>query len=379
MNNFLSGALIAVCLILSGCTALSAVSMIGNTISRTVEAQQRKKAEEPAHKRVAITNVNLGVEYMRQGYYEKALDKFNRALEADPDYALTYNMLGVLYQLLEDPDGAEKHFKHSLKIDKEKPSTLNNYGQFLCKQDRELEAEEKFLTATNNPFYTTPELAYANVGSCAYMHKKTEIAVKYFEKSLFLNPDMSVALSQMAEISFDRGDYIIARDYMDRYLKQTRHTPRTLWLAIRIERQFNDVDKLASYSLLLRNQFPDTVEAELLRISEEYLSSTKTQSPDVNQSRELPDNSIKKLAHTIDAADLLVNEAEKSGDSYETSVEPQKSEATVSRKNSEQSDLEQLRKVSKTPVSLNTFGLISEADYSFYPLLLQEKDLLDIE
>ncbi len=116
---------------------------------------------------MAFTNVNLGVEYMRQGAYEKALAKFNRAVKADPKYALTYNMLGILYQLLEDPELAEKNFKQSLKLEADDPSALNNYGQFLCKQDRRIEAEESFLAAAGNPFYATPELAYTNAGSCA--------------------------------------------------------------------------------------------------------------------------------------------------------------------------------------------------------------------
>ena len=123
---------------------------------------------------------------MRQGAYETALAKFNKAVKADPKYAITYNMLGVLYQQLDDPVEAENNFKESLKLAPEDPSALNNYGQFLCKQDRQTEAEEHFLAAAGNPFNTTPELAYTNAGSCAYIHKQTDVAIKYFQKSLTL-------------------------------------------------------------------------------------------------------------------------------------------------------------------------------------------------
>ena len=198
---------------------------------------------------------------------------------------------------------------------------------------KETEAEEHFLAAANNPFYTTPELAYANAGSCAYLHKHTDIAIKYFQKSLSINPEMPVALSQMVEISFDNGEFVLARDYMDRYLKGTRHTPKTLWLGIRIERHFDDVDRLASFSLLLRNKFPDTVEAELLRISEEYISSTKTSKPDPSASNE-----------------------------YSSKPVP-----------------EHVSRVGKAAVLRGTSGLLGEADLSFYPLLLEEKDLLGME
>ena len=319
--------------IISGCTPLSAVSMIGSTLSRTIEKEQQKKAEEPANLQIAVTNVRVGVEYMRQGYHEKALEKFNRAIEADPKYALTYNMLGVLYQLLEDPVAAENNFKKSLKLKEEDSSTLNNYGQFLCKQNRETEAEEYFLKAAGNPFYETPELAYANAGSCAYMHEQIDIAVKYFEKSLSINPAVAVALSQMAEIRFNAGDINMARDYMNRYLDVAKHSAKTLWLAIRIERHFGDVDKLASYFLLLRNQFADTKEAELLRISEGNIARVKQQKYELNASKE------------------------KSGE--------------IARK--------QESSVKEISISSTVPGLLDDAELPFYPMLLEEAELLGIK
>ena len=332
MDRLLLVLVIAYCLTASGCTPLGAVSMIGSTISRTVEIEQNKKEREPVNRRVAYTNVNLGVEYMRQGDYEKALSKFNRAIDADDKYAVAYNMLGVLYQLLEEPEQAEDNFNKALKLEPEDPSALNNYGQFLCKQEREAEAEEKFLAAAANPFYSTPELAYTNAGSCAYLHKNVERAEQYFQKSLQVNPQMPVALSQMAEITFDKGQYTTARDYLERYLEVASHTPKTLWLGIRIERQFNDLDRLASYTLLLRNKYPDTVEAELLRISEDY----------------------KKTSNASTA---------------------QKNTVMISKQKSEPA---RQVPISRTAIT-DSRGLLGEVDLSYFPQYLEEKDLLELD
>ncbi|MEJ2093930.1 MAG: tetratricopeptide repeat protein [Gammaproteobacteria bacterium] len=95
--------------------------------------------------RVAETNLNLGVEYLKRGNYEKALDKLNRALEADPKYPPTYNALGILYQKLGKPDEAEGYFKRALRINPADPPTLNNYGQLLCAEERYEDAEKAFL------------------------------------------------------------------------------------------------------------------------------------------------------------------------------------------------------------------------------------------
>ena len=332
MDRLIAILVIAYCLVASGCTPLGAVSMIGSTISRTVEIEQNKKEREPVNRRVAYTNVNVGVEYMRQGDYEKALSKFNRAIEADDEYAIAYNMRGVLYQILEEAEQAEDNFQRALKLEPEDPSALNNYGQFLCKQKRDDEAEQMFLAAASNPFYNTPELADANAGSCAYLHKNVELAEQYFQRSLQANPEMPVALSQMADITFDKGQYSTAREYLERYLEVASHTPKTLWLGIRIERQFNDLDRLASYTLLLRNKYPDTVEAELLRISEDYKKSAT---------------------------------------------------AATTPKNREISRAEKPKPARQAPVIRTSVtdkrGLLGEVDLSFYPQYLEEKDLLELD
>ncbi len=370
-------------LIFSGCTVLGAASMIGSTISRAVEIQKNKKAREPANSQVAFTNVNLGVEYMRQGHYETALDKFHRAIDADPDYALSYNVLGVLYQLLGDAESAEENFKHSLKLEPDNPSTLNNYGQFLCKQAREKEAEEYFLAATSNPFYETPEVAYANAGSCAYMHKHTDVALQYFDLSLEKNPNLPIALSQLAEINFDNGDFISARDYMQRYLKNASHTPKTLWLGIRIERYFNNLDRVASYSLLLRNQYPDTREAELLRISEGIVRSNKT-APSRVASKSNPGKAQANKLEQIEAAqNPIVHVATPELLDINKEIFLADDPIIASAKTND-NIVEKITQAPATTVitltsNTDTQDLLGQVDLSFYPLLLQEKDLLNTE
>lgn len=315
MDRYIPIILVLACLALSACTPMGAAGLVGSTLSRTIEKEQNKKQKEPVNRRIAYTNVNLGVEYMRQGAYERALEKFEKAKSADPKYALTYNMLGVLYQMLDAPVDAEKNFKESLELEEGEPSALNNYGQFLCKQDRQEEAEALFLEAAANPFYATPELAYANAGSCAYLHKDTERAITHFQSSLQTNPAMPVALASMSEIRYDQGDYDLAQGYMDRFLEVSSHNPKTLWLAIRIARHFRDLDKVASYSLLLRNKYPDTREAELLRISEEYVASVRTEKPEPVSRKEivvaknaLPRQEKKniEILRLYDSSDLLV-------------------------------------------------------------------------
>ena len=216
---------------------------------------------------VTLSNLELGIAYMKQGAYEKALEKLNRAKEADPQYSPTYNALGLLYEQFGQQNKAEEHFKKAIRINSADSSTLNNYGRFLCKQDRRDEAESVFQQAADNPLYETPEIAITNAGVCFYNNQNTAKAEEYFRKALQLNPRVPPALLLMAEISYNQGETLSARGYLQRFQQISRHTPKSLWLGIRLEQALKNDDAVSSYALLLKNQFPDSEEAAKLRQS----------------------------------------------------------------------------------------------------------------
>jgi len=256
-------------LVLSGCSPLMAVGMAGQIVNRIGESaydqpyiSDTRPAINPND--VALTNLNLGIEYMRLEKYELALEKLQYARSAKPAYAPVYDALGLLYQRMGQSKEAEQYFQQALKLDKENPSSLNNYGQFLCSQDRMGDAEQYFLAAAENPLYRAPEIPYTNLGTCAYLHNDPDKAMDYFRKALSLNPYIPHALINLTEISCDRSDYVSARDYLDRYLAFNAQSPRSLWLGIRVENELGDKNKVSSYALLLRNKYPDSKETKLL-------------------------------------------------------------------------------------------------------------------
>lgn len=215
----------------------------------------------------AATNLQLAVEYMQRREYERALEKLDRAREADPDYPLTYNTYGVLYQSLGDNSRAEQNFKRALRLGGEDSPTLNNYGRFLCQQNRVDEADKVFQRAAGNPLYETPEIPITNAGICMLGAARAPEAERYFRRALEINPRMSPALLQMSHLSYAKGDSLKARGYLQRYLETARHTADSLWLGIQIEQKLGDRDAVASYSLQLRNNFPDSEQAQKLRAS----------------------------------------------------------------------------------------------------------------
>ena len=257
------------CLVLAACSPLAVVSTVGSTITNASYNQAErdlknpKKSHDQQALEVAIANMQLGLEYMKQGNYEKALYNLKRSTLAKADYAPSYSILGLLYQKLGDPVAAEANFKKSLKLDASDSSTYNNYGLFLCSNQRYEEANTAFLHAANNPLYDTPETALTNAGLCA-LESDPVTAENYFNQALNKNSEFPYALIQMARLSYDRSEYETAYEYFKRYKQKARQTPKSLWLGIRIAKELDYKDDFASYALLLKNKFPDTQEAKML-------------------------------------------------------------------------------------------------------------------
>lgn len=275
---------------LTACGPAAVIGSVGNVINRSIQKAEDRAMEEngvqpastphsqaqynnpPPYDRQAIAqaNLDLGIAYMQQGDNRAALDKLTRATIAKPDYAPTYNVLGVFYQRIGDYEKAESNFKKSLDLDADNFDTLNNYASFLCQTDRYEEAHAIYLSAADNRLNSRPEIALANAGQCAIKHGDPESGEEYLRRALAKNPQLAPALLQMADISYEQGEYLAARDYLQRCLAITKHTPRSLWLGIQIEQQLGergDRNAVSSYALLLRNKYSDSREAQMLKES----------------------------------------------------------------------------------------------------------------
>ncbi|MDP1007871.1 tetratricopeptide repeat protein, partial [Klebsiella pneumoniae] len=78
--------------------------------------------------------------------------------------------------------------------------TQNAYAVFLCRQQAYREADTHFLTATRDPFYGTPEVAWANAGVCARRAGRLDEATEYLRQGLEIDPSNPDALYQLAVI-----------------------------------------------------------------------------------------------------------------------------------------------------------------------------------
>jgi type IV pilus assembly protein PilF len=215
--------------------------------------------------KAASINVQLGSEYMAQGNLELSKLKFEKALDQNPDLASAHAGYALLMNQLGEAGKAKKHFKQALQLDPDDSGTLNNYGIFLCGQNKFKEADKQFMAALKNPLYKTPEFAYTNAGRCSLKNNDKAQAEAYFGKALQGNPKFPDALFEMADLQYTQRKFAQANSYLQKFERHGNHTATSLWLAVRVSRALGLRDAEASYSLLLKNKFPDSEEASFLR------------------------------------------------------------------------------------------------------------------
>ncbi len=230
----------------------------------TVPEDQPKVAPGGTANQLASVNTQLGLGYLQNGQLDLAWERLNTAIQADPNYATAHNGIALVYDQLNESDKAEEHFKRAIELNPSDSAAQTNYGAFLCQRGRMEEGEKYFMQAVANPLYTKPAMAYTNAGTCKLQADDPDGAEAYFRAALQADPRFPLALLNMAQVSYDKGEFLAARAYMQRLEEVSNHNSRSLWLGIRIEERLGDKDAVSSFAMLLKANYPDSRETQLL-------------------------------------------------------------------------------------------------------------------
>jgi len=244
---------------------LGVIAALALAACTTTEVQPPAGASKPDLKEAARLNTQLGIDYMRKGQFDLALEKLRKALDQDDELGMAHSAIALVYQQKGEPKLASQHYKEALSINSDDAVTLNNFGIFLCGQGKAEDAEEVFLRAAKNKDNRVPADAWANAGVCLRsVPKARDRAEGYLREALRLNPKHANALVTMAQYCYDKKDYLRARAFLQRYEIASRPTAQTLWIGAQTERALGDMNSARSYERRLRTEFPESAEADAL-------------------------------------------------------------------------------------------------------------------
>ena len=228
----------------------------------------KPKMDSKQREQAAEYNMQLGVDYFRQGNLQQAKDKLEKSLEQNPRSAQAHTAAGLLYDRLGDDKKADAHFSRAVSLDPKNPDILNNYAVYLCRKGQVEKGEKYAVQAATDPLYKTPEAAYLNAGYCASSAGDTKRAANYFRQALAVRPRFPEALIRLADLEFHAGNYMPARAFLERYMQTVPASAEALWLGVRIEKGLGNINSANDYARRLKNEFPTSGETHELMDSE---------------------------------------------------------------------------------------------------------------
>ena len=226
------------------------------------------RKEDAATKRqdAARVHTDLGQQYLRQGKYEIALEKLNKALSFDSGYVDAHTVIAVLYESIGDSAKAGEHYKRAAQLKPKGGNELNNFGSFLCRHGQFPEAQGYFERALADPFYQTPGVALTNSGSCLLKAGRRDEAEQALRLALEHNPSDGETLLQLAAASYEKGDYFKARGFMQRFEAAAAPRADGLLLARNIELKLGNSRAVSDYTRKLLQAFPQSQQAQSLNV-----------------------------------------------------------------------------------------------------------------
>jgi type IV pilus assembly protein PilF len=239
------------------CVALAALTACVSSGGSLSEPESKNDA--------AIANMNLGAGYLRQGNTTLAIERLQRALAQDPNLVQAHTTIALAYDQIGNLEQAENHFKRATQINPSEGSAANGYAAFLCTHgNRWAEAQPYFRRAAEDTKYGTPEVALTNAGVCAREAGELEAAEENFRAALMRNPRYADALLNMLELTYQRGEYLQARAFVQRYLDVRPATAPVLLTCVNAERALNNAAAADRCAAQLRSSFPGSPEVAQL-------------------------------------------------------------------------------------------------------------------
>ncbi|MEM9743670.1 MAG: type IV pilus biogenesis/stability protein PilW [Pseudomonadota bacterium] len=241
---------------------LAVLAVVGGLLGGCVTSQTGG-LPQPAPKQERVrAYLDLARGLLNEGNLDRARDPLDRALALDPESVEAHVLKAVLSENTGETGIAESLYAQALRLDGDDAQALNNYGGFLLRQGRLEEALEKLRRSVEDPSYPRRSVAYENLGVAELSAGNQPAAKLAFARALSLDADLPRANLELASLEFAEGNSQIASDFYERYRLQARQTPKSLCLGINIARALGDRDRLASFSIALRNLYPRSEEAK---------------------------------------------------------------------------------------------------------------------
>jgi len=246
-------------------TALALLSvLLSGCVTQNYENDDTPVVKNQANRDdMAATRISLGLGYLKMGNMPQAKQNLEKAKKFAPDMVQVYTAFAHYYETVGEHNLTIESYEKALSIKSDDADTLNNYGVYLCRQDKIEAAEKQLLKAIAVPSYILVAKSYENLSSC-FLQKddfvKTEM---YLNKAILHSPSSSSTLFQMVRLQYAMGDYKQAKSFEQRFEKVTRRfTSQSLALSYKVHYKLGQRKTAKNYGTMLVKMYPQSWEAQ---------------------------------------------------------------------------------------------------------------------
>jgi type IV pilus assembly protein PilF len=245
--------LLAAALVVGGCANLKKPE--GNDDQS--QSNSATSNESPARYRARL-HTELGASYLQRNQLAIALDELREATRVDPNYGLAHSIMGLVHANLGEDAKADAAFRRAIEVAPSEGDIRNQYGSFLCGQNKPDEGLAQFDAALRMPLYQTPNVALENAGSCALAAKKIRIAEGYFTRLTQQFPFSSRGFQGLAAVAMQTSRYNDVQRQVELGLRTQQFTPQLYFYGACAEKKLGNPLREREYRAQLKQRFADS-------------------------------------------------------------------------------------------------------------------------
>ena len=243
-------------------TAIS-ISLLSGCVTQSFENNEPIVKNQASRDEMAATRIALGLGYLKMGDMSQAKLNLEKAKGFSPNLVQVHTAFAHYYETVGESELAIGSFEQALSIKADSADTLNNYGVFLCRQDKLAAAEVQFLKAIAVPSYILVSQSYENLASCYLQSNDFEKAEMYLNKAIFHSPNRTIPLLQMVRMQYAMTDYKEAKRFLHKFERHTRRfTADSLALAYKLYWKLGQRRTATNYANMLVKMYPQSWEGK---------------------------------------------------------------------------------------------------------------------
>jgi type IV pilus assembly protein PilF len=249
------------CVFCSGLTLSGCAGQIGSSRAGEVHEDIITESDVSAERKRARIRMELALGYLEQGKTTVALDEIKQAIQVDPTYSDAFSLRGLIYMRLNDFTTAEESFNKALSLKPRDSNVLHNMGWLKCHDGHFAQAMNYFNQALANPLYGERAKTHMAQGICQLKEGQLPEAEASLMKSYEYDAGNPVTGYNLANVLFQRKEYVRAQFYIRRLNNTELANAESLWLGIKIERQMANLQAMNQLAVQLVKRFPQSPQA----------------------------------------------------------------------------------------------------------------------